>query len=176
MPEPDHTSCCDQSNCYAKKQSDDAVVRRYELYREYLKHEDNLINYRLTWNITIQGFLFAACGFFFKPADGPAPSGGAASAIPTYVLVIPVTGFFISAAAILGIVAAQRAIRRLEDCWLCLPAVYANARNAELPALPPLAGGGAPNSVFFGSLISWLVPAIICAAWFSIFIFMKLQR
>jgi hypothetical protein len=158
------------------KQSDDGVVRRYELYREYLKHEDNLINYRLTWNITIQGFLFAACGFFFKPTDGQEHSVGASLPIPTYVLVIPVTGFCISAAAILGIVAAQRAIGSLEDQWSCLPAAYTNGQNTELPPLPPLAGGGAPNSLFFGTVISWLVPVIICVAWVAIFIFMKLQR
>lgn len=32
----------------------------YNLFRDYLKHEDDLINNRLNWNFTIQGFLFAA--------------------------------------------------------------------------------------------------------------------
>jgi hypothetical protein len=32
----------------------------YTIFREYVKHEDSLINWRLSWNFTIQGFLFAA--------------------------------------------------------------------------------------------------------------------
>jgi hypothetical protein len=32
----------------------------WELARNVIEHEDNLINHRLTWLITIQGFLFAA--------------------------------------------------------------------------------------------------------------------
>jgi hypothetical protein len=33
---------------------------RYKLFREYVEHEDALINNRLTWLITIHGFLYAA--------------------------------------------------------------------------------------------------------------------
>ena len=35
----------------------------YAIFRDYLKHEDNLINNRLNWNFTIQGFLFASYTF-----------------------------------------------------------------------------------------------------------------
>src|SRR5580658_9768416 len=34
----------------------------YKLFRDYIEHEDSLINQRLLWNINIQGFLFAAYG------------------------------------------------------------------------------------------------------------------
>ncbi|MGA2905059.1 MAG: hypothetical protein ABSD98_14595 [Candidatus Korobacteraceae bacterium] len=52
----------------------DALPKRhrqlYSVFRDYIKHEDDLINYRLNWNFTIQGFLFAAYSFTLqKVAD-----------------------------------------------------------------------------------------------------------
>src|SRR5271170_1594006 len=38
-------------------------VKMYELYREYVRHEDGLVNYRMTWLLTIHGFLYATYGF-----------------------------------------------------------------------------------------------------------------
>lgn len=38
------------------------AIKLYEVFRDYLKHEDALVNNRLTWTLTIQGFLFAAYG------------------------------------------------------------------------------------------------------------------
>jgi hypothetical protein len=37
-------------------------VKIYELLRDYIKQEDNLINQRLTWILTIHGFLYATYG------------------------------------------------------------------------------------------------------------------
>lgn len=41
----------------------DDGIKIYELFRDYIKHEDDLINQRLTWLLTIHGFLYATCGF-----------------------------------------------------------------------------------------------------------------
>jgi len=38
------------------------LLKYYELMRGYVAHEDNLINSRLTWSLTIHGFLFATLG------------------------------------------------------------------------------------------------------------------
>jgi hypothetical protein len=35
----------------------------YELFRDYVKHQDSLINNRLSWLLTIHGFLYATYGF-----------------------------------------------------------------------------------------------------------------
>src|ERR1051325_2213045 len=35
----------------------------YKIFRDYIEHEDGLIDKRLLWNINIQGFLFATYGF-----------------------------------------------------------------------------------------------------------------
>lgn len=36
---------------------------RYNSTRDHVKHEDDLINHRMTWLITLQAFLFGAYGF-----------------------------------------------------------------------------------------------------------------
>jgi hypothetical protein len=35
----------------------------YETFRSYIRHEDGLINNRITWMLTIHGFLYASYGF-----------------------------------------------------------------------------------------------------------------
>lgn len=38
----------------------------FSLFRDYTKHEDGLINQRMTWMITIQSFLIATFGFSYQ--------------------------------------------------------------------------------------------------------------
>jgi hypothetical protein len=40
-----------------------AHIKLYEVFREYIKHEDSLINNRVTWLSQIHGFLYATYGF-----------------------------------------------------------------------------------------------------------------
>jgi hypothetical protein len=47
----------------SSEESLDRYIRFYELFRSYVRHEDNLINNRLTWILTIHGFLYATYGF-----------------------------------------------------------------------------------------------------------------
>ncbi|MBL9128289.1 MAG: hypothetical protein JNL97_11605, partial [Verrucomicrobiales bacterium] len=35
---------------------------RWQLCRQVIEHEDNLVNHRLTWFLVINGFLMTACG------------------------------------------------------------------------------------------------------------------
>ena len=44
----------------AERLRDDLKI--YEMFRDYIKHEDGLINSRLMWILTINGFLFTAYG------------------------------------------------------------------------------------------------------------------
>lgn len=46
------------------------IFAYYDRLREYVQHEDELINSRLTWSLTIHGFLFAIYGLLLaKGAD-----------------------------------------------------------------------------------------------------------
>ena len=46
------------------------LLSYYETLRSYVQHEDDLINSRLTWSLTVHGFLFATWGILLgKTAD-----------------------------------------------------------------------------------------------------------
>jgi hypothetical protein len=46
------------------------LLSLYGKFRDYLEHEDDLINSRLTWSLTVHGFLFASYGILLgKIAD-----------------------------------------------------------------------------------------------------------
>ena len=38
------------------------LAKRWEMARELIEHEDNLVNHRIGWILNLQGFLFAALG------------------------------------------------------------------------------------------------------------------
>jgi hypothetical protein len=38
------------------------LLSLYNVYRDYMKHEDDLINQRASWHLLLQGFLFATFG------------------------------------------------------------------------------------------------------------------
>lgn len=38
------------------------LAKRWEMARELIEHEDNLVNHRIGWLLNLQGFLFAALG------------------------------------------------------------------------------------------------------------------
>ena len=40
--------------------------RTFQLLRDYTIHEDNLVNYRTTWLLVANGFLFAGCSFTIR--------------------------------------------------------------------------------------------------------------
>ena len=66
--------------------------------REVVKHEENLINARITWMLTFQGFLFAAVSL----ATGDIRSD--------LLDTVPIIGMLIAALAVLGITAAYLTI------------------------------------------------------------------
>lgn len=105
----------------------------FSIYRDYLKHEDDLINNRLSWNFTIQGFLFAAYSFALeKIAD--IREGLLSTAIDTrrvqasnvlhsisdlqiFLLVLTVVGMGVSFFVYVSVRAARYAIQELEVRW-----------------------------------------------------------
>jgi hypothetical protein len=74
------------------------------IIREMIIHESNLINHRLTWVTTLQGFLFAALAFSWKDAR-------------TFVPALVVVGFVSSFSVLLSLTWAHRAIEKLLADW-----------------------------------------------------------
>ena len=119
------------------------TVKIYEIYRDYTKHEDNLIHHRMTWLLTIHGFLFATYGltlqkkleiaekvignktfsdFLEKRAPTSSHTGdlilnfqNSIFQINVFLTVLSFVGIFISIFAFISVSAAKRAINNISD-------------------------------------------------------------
>ena len=60
-------------------------AEHFKIFRDYMQHEDNLINQRVSWNSTIQGFLFATYGLSQQKLPDPKPGPGALHNLETLV-------------------------------------------------------------------------------------------
>jgi hypothetical protein len=122
-----------------KKLIHDAIA--YQITRE-----DELAGKRLTWIITINGFLFAALGFV----------AGKDSAGTAILALLALTGIAVSLAGLMGVIAAYIQLRYLTQRWELLvvddrqwPRPYGNKRHSFLLGIPA----------------SFLPPLILAAAW-----------
>src|SRR5713226_5962825 len=144
-----------------------SIPDQYKLFREYVEHEDGLINNRLLWNINIQGFLFATYGFSVqKLAEiqahiGPETIG--ANAMYWFMGVLPVFGAVISYFSYKGVVAAQYAIDTLNRRWKGI--MDADENKDYKAMLPELIGGGDKKAHGWGFLAPKLFPWIVVGAW-----------
>jgi hypothetical protein len=123
------------------------IHKHYQIFREYVEHEDALVNNRVLWNINIQGFLFAAYGFSVQAlAQDFLNFGRKMSAVePLIILVVmlPIVGISVSYFSLKGVKAAQKAISDLKAQWdEVVKKLYA-ASDPDL--LPCLIGGGKPS-------------------------------
>lgn len=162
----------------------------YKIFRDYVEHEDELIANRLSWNITIQGFLFATYGLSIqKLTEVLTPHGtyGPVSRIPLELkslqwltIVLPVFGMLISGISFFGVQAAQNAIEGLNEIWARVP------KPEGSPLLPELTGGATRQSSKIGSKQNparganqnhskgfWapkIFPLLFIAAWLALFV------
>ena len=147
------------------------LKEHYEIYRDYLKHEDDLIHYRLTWGLTFHGFLFASLGLSLQKMIDPAMdrTTGVFSFLQAFaVLVIPSSGIVTAWFCRRGVMAAHASIKSLEVQW---DDVYREARTlGSVPTLPKLAGGGSPEAGRYGHLSSSGTIWTMLIAWSVVFV------
>jgi len=108
----------------------------YDAISTQIAREDDLAGKRLTWIITINGFLFAALGFL---AGGVKPDPAILS---LFKFVLPVTGIAISVAGFFGVVAAYIQIHYLTKQWEILndcrwPRPFGDKRHSFLLGIIP---------------------------------------
>jgi hypothetical protein len=144
------------------------IQEHYKLFRDYVEHEDSLIDHRLLWNINIQGFLFATYGFSVqKLAEVQIHSGAqeiiGAQALYWLIGVLPFFGIAVSVWSFLGVIAAQDAIASLTKQWEEIEGEY-RKRGSTL-ALPKLIGGGDLKAHKWGFLAPKSFPWVFVAAW-----------
>ena len=128
-------------------------VKFFELTRAQVEHEDSLIHYRVTWLLTLQGFLFAAYGLSLgaestlRAIKGNHPEEN----IDPYLLAISharigfaMMSFLSSIALLIGIAAAAYSILYLARCWdkrtVTAKDAYPQVIGATFPGFGPFAG------------------------------------
>ncbi len=139
----------------------DPLKDLYGIYRDYMKHEDDLINQRSTWHLLIQGFLFATFGVMGE-WQLEAAGGYLHSERPLLVLILSGCGLLIALAALSSIIAANTAIQHLCSQW---SNIKSRVSTDLSDAFPGLAGAGSDQAKRWGKLPAHLIPIFVAAAW-----------
>lgn len=148
----------------------------YRIFRSYIEHEDNLINNRVTWNLAVQGFLFATYGFSLQNlAEVEANPNFAAQIklshsvmqLKILVLAIPLVGFALSLGVFFAVRAAQIALKKLRED--CKTEVLDKAHEASC-YLPLPGGAGKPWAIRLGFVPPFAIPLVFALAWAILFV------
>ena len=78
-----------------------------EIVRQMVRHENDVMNHRIMWLLTLQGLLFAALGFSWDKQDAR-----------YLVYVFCATGAVVALSSLPVLDAADRALRRLRQWWI----------------------------------------------------------
>jgi len=141
-------------------------------------HEDDLINQRLNWNFTIQGFLFGAYVYTAQKISelkisllSRIQSQDALALLNSHtlglrelritMLTVALVGFSVSVFVYMSILAARMSIEKLSSDWEKLRVQYAALGDY----LPGLVGGGDGWAHTFGFLAPKLLPIGFIVAW-----------
>jgi hypothetical protein len=127
------------------------AIALYNVYRDYMKHEDTLMNVRMTWFLTTQAFLFSCYALlnqkrisagnfelvrswqeFIGDITDPKFRFGA-----LILMLICFFGFFTARRSYISVRAASLAIVALRSRW---DAEF--AQNGGFASLPSITGGG----------------------------------
>lgn len=145
----------------------------YALYRDYIKHEDSLIRDRITWNLTIQGFLFAAYALVLQTHLSPNQPitdwWVEIFLVMVHSVVIPVVGYVLARESQGAVAAATAAIHNLELSHNAFEAQFSQDDLRQHPSLPlPLVTRGGIPEVDRGHAYTLYVPSVVMAAWVAV--------
>jgi hypothetical protein len=90
-------------------------LERYQIFRNRIEHEDNLIMQRLSWLMASQSFLFTAYAIVTNGlSSGPTAGGNLfVSHLSTLARIIPIVALLNSLLIALSIFGAMKAVREL---------------------------------------------------------------
>jgi hypothetical protein len=105
-----------QQNIAAFKNAGSETLEVYSLLREYIQHEDNLINHRTTWFLTLNSFLFAIVGILANVSEEPKLFRP--SEVLLFLIMISTIGIVVSATSGMSVYAAYNSIKALKAIWV----------------------------------------------------------
>lgn len=130
----------------------------YEAYRSYVRHEDNLINFRLTWYMVGQTVTMTGLGYFLSKSDGLAQVSRLLNTWPAATLLfICLIGGVIALVTFVSILSADRALASLKRSY--------EKTMLPLSGLPSITGGGKGLLALAGSTMHFAIPAIGLLFW-----------
>ncbi|MGD9784084.1 MAG: hypothetical protein AB7U49_05285 [Hyphomicrobiaceae bacterium] len=150
------------------------LIEIYKIYRSYEEHENDLLNHRTGWLVTVQSVLLATFGFSFQKH----------LEILQKVLAVPPSAekadmqnalfqfkIFLAALAIIGVVTcwgSYRSIKAARDAQIALRDKYNVEHKAKVDVtlkLPPIAGGGSKSAEDAGSNFAYFLPGFFAILW-----------
>ena len=146
----------------------------YECCREYIGQQANWVNARLTWMLTLQGFLFAAYAFGLSSLiSGTSNNRPANPRLIHWVLffvgwILPTLGTLVSILGGLGVLAARLAIEGVHKSW-------PKAAVDEHVATWPFKGGGSNVAHLMGYAPPWGIPIVLILVWLVLLIWVSLH-
>jgi len=115
-------------NQFAFIKDADDLIEIYKILRDYIVHEDSLVDRRTTWNILIQSLLLASLAAVFAKFIDAIPAEirdnlvmikqfPITKIVVAALLFIAFSGFLVNLATIWGVSAAGKAIVQIEQKW-----------------------------------------------------------
>jgi hypothetical protein len=135
-------------------QPNDAKAERWqssdaEVVRQMIEHESEVTNHRLTWLVTLHGFLFAALGFAWK--DGQ-----------ILIPILAILGVATSGSMLIPLYSADAAIRNLVREW--------KANKPEQYRGPDVIGYHS-DKLIIRIFVPWIfLPVLLAAAWIAVWL------
>lgn len=121
----------------------------FRIYREYLVHEDNLLNIRLNWLLIIQGFLFTAYGLTLKGVfGGNQESVDVHQSVIDLFMSLKCLGMTTSILSFITIFSSLVSLIKIRACWdkvkknIPKEKIGQNTEDTDVSFLPYLVGGG----------------------------------
>lgn len=164
------------------KDKDEWLRDRFFIWRDYIKHEDGLINNRITWFVSFHSFLIAAFGLVLTTAISTLFAKNT-NLVGLYVLIISaifsgfltliiVVGLQTAHSTYFSVMAAASAIQNLEEDWsLLLKRLTKKGEDSEptrlkmFEAMPGITGGGDVSNNERGIGIAARLPRLIHGLW-----------
>lgn len=124
----------------------------YTTFRDRIVQEDNLINQRTTWFVTLQAFMFTSISLLAGEFTG--------YQFEFLVSCYGMIGIVVSFTTFLSVRAAQRANKTIKEKWYSLLSIYGPTYH------PPIAGGGDNIGICFrGGVSSIVMPIAVGVSW-----------
>ena len=149
----------------------------YREFRDYIKHEDNLVNFRTSWFIQLNSFLFAAMALLLT-RDNSKPM----TELNLYFgLMVCFVGGLISYTTFRSVGAAIRSMKEIRLLWMenYEKNVISRAGSEDLPEVrifPYLLGGGPGNGIAkMGRKSSIVIPIAVICIWILTSIFLLIN-